>query len=67
MNPLTPDERLDQEFAFISYNRSCQDPLVTAEGDLRECQRIAGHADSTLDHADPRHCSGFKEWRIWWL
>lgn len=65
VSPLTPDQIRDWEFGLVSLAESCQDPMIDDDGNLRECRRIANHRVS--DRTDPRHCSGFRAWRVWWL
>lgn len=56
---MDPDKLMDMEFAFVSWEDSCHDPFITADGDFRECRR-------TAHHRDKKHCSGFGVDRIWW-
>lgn len=51
---MTGDERLDLEFAFITWQDSCRDPSPT----LQQCRRIRGHAGP--------HAAGFGSGRNQW-
>lgn len=51
---MTPDERLDLEFAYVSYGDSCKDVHSPAQ----VCRREFGHADE--------HACGFGAQRRRW-
>lgn len=46
---------IEQEMAFTSWDRSCQDAAVTPEGSLRQCRRPAGHTDQHASGFGPNH------------
>ena len=60
-DPIRPslDAMFDLELTFISWTDSCKNPLLTNDGDFRQCRRALGH--------EGEHCSGFRSARVRWL
>ena len=54
----TPEQLLDLEFAYTSWDDSCRDLLLTDGADFRECRRSSGHEGD--------HASGFGYGRVTW-
>lgn len=52
------ESKIQNEMLFTTWEESCQDPILTEDGDLRECRRFKNHNDK---HASG-FGSGFKEW-----
>ena len=55
--PIVTDEALDAEFAYTSWDCSCQDPFASGR-DLRQCRRPAHHGGA--------HAAGFARDRVRW-
>jgi hypothetical protein len=53
------DLMLDLVMAYTTYDQSCRDPHITAQGELRECRLPTHHAD---DHASGYGPEGRRYW-----